>query len=74
MKETLSQKLRNLGFARGVQIRLYGRKFEIVSEPIIIARNLVLMDAIDAASGKVERVRIPLPVLKVAGTMTAHSP
>lgn len=52
-------------------MRLYGRRFEIVSAPIIITRNLVMMDAIDAASGKVERIRIPLPVLKMAGTHTA---
>lgn len=52
-------------------MRLYGRKFEIVGEPIVIAPNLVMMDAIDAASGKVERVRIPLPVLHTAGAYSA---
>ena len=46
-------------------MRLYGRKFEIVSEPVVIARNLVTVDA------KLERVRIPLPVLKTAGMFTA---
>jgi hypothetical protein len=71
---TLSQKLQSLGFARGNQMRLYGRRFEIVSEPIIIAHNLVVMDAIDAASGKFERVRIPLQVLKTAGTFRAAQP
>jgi hypothetical protein len=67
----LSQRLKSLGFARGNQMRLYGRKFEILGEPIIIAHNLVMMDAIDAASGKIERVRIPLPVLKTAEAFTA---
>lgn len=71
MTEELSQKLQSLGFARGNQMRLYGRKFEILSDPIIIANNLVMMDAIDAGSGKVERVRIPLQVLKTAGTLRA---
>jgi hypothetical protein len=65
MTEPLSKRLRSLGFARGNQMRLYGRKFEIVSEPVIIARNLVTVDA------KLERVRIPLPVLKTAGMFTA---
>ena len=65
MVEPLSKRLRSLGFARGNQMRLYGRKFEIVSEPVIIARNLVTVDA------KLERVRIPLPVLKTAGMFTA---
>lgn len=71
MTEYLSRKLQSLGFARGNQMRLYGRKFEIVSEPIIIADNLVMMDAIDAASGKAERVRIPLSALKIAGAFRA---
>jgi hypothetical protein len=52
-------------------MRLYGRKFEFVSEPIVVARHLVLMDAIDAVSGKIERVRIPLPILKTAGMAAA---
>lgn len=71
MTEELSQKLQSLGFARGNQMRLYGRKFEILSNPIIIASNLVMMDAIDAGSGKVERVRIPLQILKTAGMLRA---
>jgi hypothetical protein len=69
--EHLSRRLQSLGFARGNQMRLYGRKFEIVGEPIIIAHNLVMMDAIDAASGKVERVRVPLPILKTAEAFRA---
>jgi hypothetical protein len=69
--ELLSAKLRSLGFAPGNQMRLYGRKFEFVSEPIVVARHLVLMDAIDAVSGKIERVRIPLPILKTAGMAAA---
>lgn len=71
MTELLFRKLQSRGFARGNQMRLYGRRFEIISEPIIIADNLVMMDAIDAASGKAERVRIPLPVLKMAGGFKA---
>lgn len=71
MTEYLSQKLQSLGFSRGNQMRLYGRTFEIVSDPIIFGRNLVLMDAIDANSGRIERVRIPLPIVKTAETGTA---
>lgn len=71
MTENLSQKLQSLGFARGNQMRLYGRRFEIISEPIVVTGSLVMMDAIDAASGKLERVRIPLPILKTAGASRA---
>jgi hypothetical protein len=68
MTEYLSQKLQSLGFSPGNQVRLYGRKFEVVSEPIVVAGNLVLVDALDADSGRRERVRIPITVLKTTET------
>jgi hypothetical protein len=68
MTEYIAQKLKSLGFSLGSQIRLYGRTFEIVGEPIVIGRNLVLMDALDADSGRLERVRIPLTILKTTET------
>ena len=59
MIEALSKRLPFLGFARGIKCGSMGAKFEIVSEPVVIARNLVTLDAIDALSGRIERVRIP---------------
>ncbi len=47
-------------------MKLYGEKFEVASDPIILGDDLVLVDAIEMKSGKVRRVRIPLPILRMA--------
>ena len=63
---SFTARLKKLGFARGNQMRLYGGNFEIAGEPIIISDDEVLVDTIDVKLGTVKRMRIPLPVLKVA--------
>ena len=47
-------------------MKLYGEVFELVSEPILIADDVVLMDATDKKSGLSRRVRIPLPIVRMA--------
>jgi hypothetical protein len=42
--------------------------FEVVSESILMADNVVLVDATEKKSGLCRRVRIPLPIVKVAST------
>jgi hypothetical protein len=37
-------------------MRLYGEKFEIAGEPIVVNDNEVLVDAIEVKSGKVKRM------------------
>jgi hypothetical protein len=59
-------RLRGLGFAQGNQMKLYGEEFELVSEPIVMADNLVFVDAIESKSGRTRRVRIPLQILQMA--------
>ena len=63
---SLTARLKKLGFALGNQMRLYGEKFEIAGEPIFISNDEVLVDAIEMRSGTLKRMRIPLPVLKMA--------
>lgn len=58
--------LKRLGFTTGNQIRLYGEIFELVGEPIVIADNMVLVDATEKKSGQSRRVRIPLPIVNMA--------
>jgi hypothetical protein len=41
----LSARLKMLGFAKGNQMKLYGQVFELVSEPIVMSDNVVLVDA-----------------------------
>lgn len=63
---SLTVRLKHLGFTLGNQMRLYGEKFEVAGEPIILTDDVVLVDAIEVKSRTMKRVRIPLPILKVA--------
>jgi hypothetical protein len=47
-------------------MKLYGEVFEFVSEPIVMADNVVLVDATEKRSGQSRRVRIPLPIVHMA--------
>jgi hypothetical protein len=62
----LTVRLKDLGFTQGSQMKLYGESFEVASEPMVLTDDLVLVDAIEKKSGKLKRVRIPLPILKMA--------
>lgn len=62
----LYERLKRLGFAQASQLSLYGKHFELVSDPIIMTDDVIFIDAIDKKSGQAKRVRIPLPVLKMA--------
>ena len=64
-------RLKGLGFAKGNQMKLYGETFEVAGEPIAVAEDVVLVDAIERKSGKLRRVRIPLPILKMAASRAA---
>jgi hypothetical protein len=64
---TLTASLKRLGYTTGSQIRLYGEVLEVVSEPIVMADDTVLVDATEKKSGKSRRVSIPLPVVQMAG-------
>ena len=55
-----------MGFTQGNRMKLYGEEFELHSEPIVMADNLVLVDAIEKKSGQLRRVRIPLPIVNMA--------
>lgn len=62
----LRTRLKGLGFTQGNQLKLYGEEFELVSEPIVMGDDLVLVDAIEKKSGQLRRVRIPLPIVNMA--------
>jgi hypothetical protein len=47
-------------------MKLYGEVLELTSEPIVIADDVVLVDATAKKSGKSRRVPIPLPIVNMA--------
>jgi hypothetical protein len=62
----LVTRLKRLGFTQGNQMRLYGGVFEFLSEPIVIADDVVLLDAAEKKTGQMRRVRIPLTIVNMA--------
>ena len=62
---SLSDRLKQLGFAQENRMRLYGQEFELVSDPIIVKDHLVFVDAIEKSSGQLKRVRVPLNILNM---------
>lgn len=67
----LSTRLKDLGFTQGSQMKLYGENFRVASDPIVVTEQVVLVDAIETKSGQLKRVRIPLPLLKMANDRAA---
>jgi hypothetical protein len=63
---SICTRLKQVGFTPGNQMKLYGQEFELIGEPIVMGDDLVLVDAIEKKSGRLKRVRIPLPILKMA--------
>lgn len=69
--QPLTVRLQGLGFTQGSQMKLYGESFEVTSEPMVVTADLVLVDAIEQKTGQRKRVRIPLPILKMAADQAA---
>jgi hypothetical protein len=62
----LCEKLKRMGFAHENKLKLYGEVFELLSDPIVVEDELVLVEAIEKRSGQLRRVRIPLPIVNMA--------
>ena len=62
----LSRRLKLLGFTKGHQMKLYGEVFDLVSEPIFMADNVVLVDATERRSGQSRLVPLPLLIVNMA--------
>jgi len=63
---SLCEKLKRLGYGQNSQIRLYGDKFDVTSDPVVIAEHLVVVDAIEQKTGRPRRIRIPLNIVNMA--------
>lgn len=62
----LCERLKQLGFSRQNQIRLYGTQFDLVGDPLVISNDVVFVDAVERKSGESCRVRIPLNIVRMA--------
>ena len=46
-------------------MRLYGKEFQIVSDPIVVSENVVFVDAIEKTSDRPRRVRVPSTIINM---------
>jgi hypothetical protein len=60
--QTICNRLQELGYARENNIKLYGEKLHLVSNPVPDGEGFAV-DGIASASGKVRRMRIPLSLI-----------
>lgn len=65
-RDTLCETIKRMGYAQSNQVRLYGKVFDLVSDPVSIGDNLVFVDGMDRRSGQVRRIRIPPTIVQMA--------
>jgi hypothetical protein len=61
----LIAQLKGLGFARGKHMKLYGQKLKMISDPIVVTEDRVVVEAVEEQSGQAKRLPIPLPILRM---------
>lgn len=69
----LCERLKQLGFSRNNQIKLYGSQFELVGDPLVISDEVVFVDALEQKSGQSCRVRIPLNIVRIAAEQASQT-
>lgn len=62
----LAAGLKRLGFVRQNEMKLYGIRFEILTDPIVMEGDLAFVDGRDKGSGEIRRIRVPLPLVNMA--------
>jgi hypothetical protein len=67
----ISNALKKLGYANQNHVKLYGKEFWLVNDPVAMTDTLVLVDAIETQSGRTIRLRIPLNVVNMAHAQKA---
>lgn len=61
----LCERLKRLGYSPGKRMRLYGQEFHLISEPVTVRDELVFVDGVESRSVQVQRIRIPLPTIRM---------
>jgi len=62
----ICEMIKRLGYAQNNQVRLYGKVFELISDPVSVGEKLFFVDAIERKTGLVRRVHIALNVVYMA--------
>jgi hypothetical protein len=64
-ERTVCEKLKRMGYGHKARVRMYGEEFELVSDPRFIGKHLVVVDAIEQRSQRVQRVCLPLMLVQM---------
>ncbi len=64
--DTLCETIKRMGYAQNNQVRLYGKVFDLVSDPMNVGENFVFVDGMDRRSGQLRRIRIPPAIVQMA--------
>jgi len=67
----ISNVLKKLGYASQNHVKLYGKEYWRVNDPVAMTETMVLVDAIETKSGRNMRLRIPLNVVNMANAQIA---
>lgn len=64
--EKLGEAVKRYGYANKKKIKLYGKKLELVSDPINRQKDDVFVDAREEGSDHVRKVQVPRNVVQMA--------
>jgi hypothetical protein len=67
----LSNTLKRLGYANDDRIKLYGKEFRLLDDPVVMTDSLVFVDAVETQSGRAMRLRIPINIVNMAHAQIA---
>jgi hypothetical protein len=69
--KVLSNTLKRLGYANKNEIKLSGREFRLVNDPVVMTDTLVFVDAVETKSGRELKLRIPINIVNMAQAQIA---
>lgn len=64
--ENLGELVQRYGFAKQKKLKLYGKEFELVSDPTIRQEDDVVVEARETGTEEVRQVQVPRNVVEMA--------
>ena len=64
--ENIGEEVKRYGYAKKKKVKLYGKRLELVSDPVTRESDDVFVDAREEATGKVQQVQVPRNVVEMA--------
>ena len=65
-EKLVCERIRQLGFARHREVKLYGEVFELTADPVPDENDYIFVDAREQRSGRTRRLFIPLNIVEMA--------